>query len=103
MTWSSGASPRNTWPTSNSAASPWRLPPGKKPTKERTLKESIDTPEGEIKTAPYHVTLPQKYDGKTHPSEFLSIYTIAVQAAGGRDDKILANYFPLVLKPNVRS
>ena len=47
--------------------------------------------------------VPEKYDGKTHPSEFLSIYTIAVQAAGGRDDKILANYFPLVLKPNVRS
>src|SRR6187399_1596529 len=47
--------------------------------------------------------VPEKYDGKSHPSEFLSIYTIAVQAAGGRDDKILANYFPLVLKPNVRS
>ena len=47
--------------------------------------------------------VPEKYDGKTHPSEFLSVYTIAVQAAGGRDDKILANYFPLVLKPNVRS
>src|SRR6187401_3445754 len=47
--------------------------------------------------------VPEKYDGKTHPSEFLSVYTIAVQAAGGRDEKILANYFPLVLKPNVRS
>ena len=47
--------------------------------------------------------MPEKYAGKSHPSEFLSIYTIAVQAAGGRDDKILANYFPLVLKPNVRS
>src|SRR4051812_16693236 len=47
--------------------------------------------------------VPEKYDGKSHPSEFLSIYTIAVQAAGGRDDKILANYFPLVLKSNVRS
>jgi hypothetical protein len=47
--------------------------------------------------------VPEKYDGKTHPSEFLSIYTIAVQAAGGRDDKILANYFPLVLKRNVVS
>jgi hypothetical protein len=47
--------------------------------------------------------IPEKYDGKTHPSEFLSIYTIAVQATGGRDDKIIANYFPLVLKPNVRS
>src|SRR3954468_11025972 len=47
--------------------------------------------------------IPEKYDGKLHPSEFLNIYTIAVQAAGGRDDKILANYFLLVLKPNVRS
>ncbi|SPT20406.1 unnamed protein product [Triticum aestivum] len=47
--------------------------------------------------------VPEKYDGRSHPSEFLSIYTIAVQAAGGRDDKILANYFPLVLKSNVRS
>jgi hypothetical protein len=47
--------------------------------------------------------LPDKYDGKLDPSEFLGIYTIAVQAAGGRDDKVLANYFPLALKPNVRS
>src|SRR3954469_19290248 len=47
--------------------------------------------------------VPEKYNGKSHPSECLNIYTIAVQAAGGRDDKILANYFPLVLKPNVRS
>ena len=28
----------------------------------------------------------EKYSGKTHPSEFLSIYTIAMQAAGARDD-----------------
>jgi hypothetical protein len=47
--------------------------------------------------------VPEKYDGKLNPAEFLGIYTIAVQAAGGRDEKILANYFPLVLKPNVRS
>ena len=40
---------------------------------------------------------------KTHPSEFLSIYTIALQAAGARDDKVLANYLPLALKPNVMS
>ena len=32
----------------------------------------------------------EKYNGKTHPSEFLSIYTIAMQAAGARDDKICA-------------
>ena len=41
--------------------------------------------------------VPEKYDGKTHPSEFLSVYTIAMQAAGARDDKILTNYFPFAL------
>ena len=45
----------------------------------------------------------EKYNDKTHPSEFLSSYTIAMQAAGARDDKVLANYFPLALKPNVMS
>jgi len=45
----------------------------------------------------------EKYNGKTHPSEFLSIYTIAMQAAATHDDKVLANYFPLALKPNVMS
>ncbi|KAI4983971.1 hypothetical protein ZWY2020_040761 [Hordeum vulgare] len=51
----------------------------------------------------FKLEIPEKYDGKTHPSEFLSIYTIVVQPAGGQDDKILANYLPLVLKPSVRS
>ena len=41
----------------------------------------------------------EKYTGKTHPFEFLSIYTIAMQAAGAHDDKVPANYFPLALKP----
>ena len=45
----------------------------------------------------------EKYNGKTHPLEFLNIYTIAMQAAGARDDKVLANYFLLALKPNVMS
>ena len=35
----------------------------------------------------------EKYNVKTHPAEFLNIYTIAMQAAGARDDKVLANYF----------
>jgi hypothetical protein len=47
--------------------------------------------------------LAEKYDGKLNPTEFLSIYMIAVQAAGGREEKVFANYFPLVLKSNVRS
>ena len=38
-----------------------------------------------------------------NPAEFLSIYTIAIQVVGGRDEKVFANYFPLALKPNVRS
>ena len=45
----------------------------------------------------------EKYNGKTHPSEFLSIYTIAMQDARARDDKVLANYFSLALKPNAMS
>ena len=45
----------------------------------------------------------EKYNGKTHPSGFLSIYTIVMQAAGAHDDKVLANYFPLALKRNVMS
>ena len=45
----------------------------------------------------------EKYDGRLNPAEFLSIYTIDVQAAAGRDEKVFANYFPLALKSNVRS
>ena len=45
----------------------------------------------------------EKYNDKTHPSEFLSIYTVALQPSGSRNDKVLANYFPLALKPNVMS
>jgi hypothetical protein len=47
--------------------------------------------------------LPEKYDGKLNPTEFLSICTIAVQAAGANDEKVFTNYFPLALKPNMRS
>ena len=47
--------------------------------------------------------IPEKYDLRLNPAEFLSIYTIAVQAAGGRDEKAFANYFPFALKSNVRS
>ena len=40
----------------------------------------------------------ENYDGRLNPAEFLSIYTIVVQPAGGRDEKVFANYFPLALK-----
>jgi hypothetical protein len=44
-----------------------------------------------------------KYDGKVNPAEFLSIYSIDIQAAGAKDEKVFANYFPLALNSNVRS
>ena len=51
----------------------------------------------------FKLEIPEKYDGRLNLAEFLSIYTIAIQAAGGRDEKGFTNYFPLALKPNVRS
>lgn len=51
----------------------------------------------------FKLVLPDKYDDNISPSEFLDIYTIVVQAAGRQDDKVLTNYSPLALKPNVRS
>ena len=44
----------------------------------------------------------EKYDGKLNSTGFLSIYMIDVQADGGKDEKVFANYFPLALKRNVR-
>ena len=38
-----------------------------------------------------------------NPAEFLSLYTIAIQVTGARDEKVFANYFPLAVKSNVRS
>lgn len=35
--------------------------------------------------------IPEKYDRRLNPTEFLSIYTIIVQAALGRDEKVFAN------------
>ena len=46
--------------------------------------------------------LPVRYDGKINPMEFLNVYTTAVLAAGG-NEKVLANWFPLALKPHIRS
>lgn len=42
-------------------------------------------------TCMFKPEVPEKYNGKTHPYEFLSIYTIAMQAAGARDGKVLSN------------
>ena len=41
--------------------------------------------------------IPEKYDGRLNLTEFLSIYTITVHCAGGTNEKVFANYFPLAL------
>ena len=46
-------------------------------------------------TRTFKPEVPEKYDGKNYLSKFLSVYTIAMQAAGAWDDKILANLFPV--------
>ena len=49
----------------------------------------------------FHPNLTEKYDGSVNPSEFLQIYTTIIEAAGG-DDRVMANYFPMALKCQVR-
>ena len=39
----------------------------------------------------------EKYDGMVNPTEFLQIYTTAIEAAGG-DKLVKANFFPRALK-----
>ena len=41
--------------------------------------------------------LPPRYDGRTNPLEFLQLYTVSIQAAGG-DDKVMANWLSMALK-----
>jgi hypothetical protein len=43
-----------------------------------------------------------KYDGKSNPMEFLQMYATVVHATGG-DERVMANWFLLALKPNARS
>ena len=46
--------------------------------------------------------LPPRYDGKNNPLEFLQLYTLAIQAAGG-DDKVMINWFSMALKDSASS
>jgi hypothetical protein len=52
--------------------------------------------------AKFRPDLPQRYDGTANPVEFLHLYTVSVQAAGG-NDKAMANWFPMGLKDATRS
>ena len=51
----------------------------------------------------FKLELWDKYNVNISPSEFLGIYSITVQASRRCDEKVLANYFSLSLKPNMRS
>ena len=46
--------------------------------------------------------LPPRYDGRTNPLEFLQLYTVSIQAAGG-DDKVMANWLSMALKDSALS
>jgi hypothetical protein len=46
--------------------------------------------------------LPEKYDGMVNPVEFLQIYSTSILVSG-RNETIMANYFPIALTGTTRS
>nr|ABF93729.1 retrotransposon protein, putative, Ty3-gypsy subclass [Oryza sativa Japonica Group] len=44
----------------------------------------------------------EKYDGTTNPESWLTVYGLAIRAAGG-DNKAMANYLPMALTDSARS
>jgi Retrotransposon gag protein. len=44
----------------------------------------------------------EKYDGTTNPESWLTVYGLAIRAAGG-DSKAMANYLPVALADSARS
>jgi hypothetical protein len=46
--------------------------------------------------------LPEKYDGIVNPNGFLQIYSTSILAGGG-DEAVMANYFPMTLTGMARS
>ena len=46
--------------------------------------------------------LPPRYDDTTDPAEFLQLYELGIEAAN-RDEKVMANWFPMALKDNART
>ena len=46
--------------------------------------------------------LPPRYDGTTDPAEFLQLYEICIKAAN-RDERVMANWFPVALKDVART
>src|SRR4051812_7050690 len=46
--------------------------------------------------------LPPRYDGTADPAEFLQLYELGIEAAN-RDEKVMANWFPMALKDGPRT
>ena len=46
--------------------------------------------------------LPPRYDGTADPAEFLQLYELGIEAAN-RDEKVMANWFPMALKDGART
>ena len=46
--------------------------------------------------------LPPRYDGTADPAEFLQLYELGIEVAN-RDEKVMANWFPMALKDRART
>ena len=46
--------------------------------------------------------LPARYDGTVDPTEFLQLYELGIEAAN-RDEKVMANWFPMALKDDAHT
>jgi hypothetical protein len=44
----------------------------------------------------------EKYDESTNPTEWLEVYQLAIEAAGG-DSYVMANYLPVYLSSSART
>ena len=50
----------------------------------------------------FKTNLPPCYDGMADPAEFLQLYELGIEAAN-RDEKVMANSFPMALKDGART
>ena len=50
----------------------------------------------------FKLDLPPCYNGTADPGEFLQLYELGIEAANG-DEKVMANWFPMVLKDGART
>nr|ABA98154.1 retrotransposon protein, putative, Ty3-gypsy subclass [Oryza sativa Japonica Group] len=57
---------------------------------------------GDMMNASFKPTGIEKYDGTTNPESWLTVYGLAIRAAGG-DNKAMANYLPVALADSARS